>query len=332
MTAGAAAITFAQIEPVGQCNLRCRMCPIQFRPDGPPYGPLAFMKPETFRRLLDEMPALQTLHLQGMGEPLMHPRFFEMVRYATARGVRVTTNTNLTLLSARRARLCVESGLAELHASLDAASAEVYERIRLRAKFARVTRHLEELLRLRRTLGATNPRVRLVTVAMRENLHELAAVVELAAALGVDSVFVQHLCHDYGEAALPARYLPMRRFVDAQTLLREDPGRIEAEFARARERAQRLGVDLRLPRSRPRAGAEAARCDWPWRGPYISYRGEAMPCCMVGTPDRANLGDMARFGVTAVWNGPAYRAFREALASEQPPEVCRSCAVYHGVF
>ena len=26
---------FIQIEPVGQCNLRCQMCPIQFRRDGP---------------------------------------------------------------------------------------------------------------------------------------------------------------------------------------------------------------------------------------------------------------------------------------------------------
>ena len=24
---------FLQVEPVGQCNLRCQMCPIQFRPD-----------------------------------------------------------------------------------------------------------------------------------------------------------------------------------------------------------------------------------------------------------------------------------------------------------
>ena len=30
--------TYVQIEPVGQCNLRCQMCPIQFRQDGPPYG------------------------------------------------------------------------------------------------------------------------------------------------------------------------------------------------------------------------------------------------------------------------------------------------------
>src|SRR5690606_22469877 len=99
-----AGVTFAQIEPVGQCNLRCQMCPIQFRRDGPPHGPLAFMEFETFCRLLAQMPRLETLHLQGMGEPLMHPRFFDMVRHAAARGVRVSTNTNLTLLSERRAR------------------------------------------------------------------------------------------------------------------------------------------------------------------------------------------------------------------------------------
>ena len=44
---------FVQIEPVGQCNLRCRMCPIQFRKDGPPYGPPAFMPFDTFVRLVE---------------------------------------------------------------------------------------------------------------------------------------------------------------------------------------------------------------------------------------------------------------------------------------
>ncbi len=324
-------IRFAQIEPVGQCNLRCRMCPIQFREDGPPYGPLAFMPLETFRRLIEQMPALETLHLQGMGEPLMHPQFFDMVRYAAARGVRVSTNTNLTLLSARRARLCIESGLAELHASLDGATAPTYERIRVRARFTRAKRHLEDLLRIRREVGADRPHVRLVMVVMRENLPELPALVELAHAAGVDSFFVQHLCHDYGEASLPKQYLPMRAFVEAQTLLNEDAGRVEKYFTQARERAAALGVDLRLPRTTP-AVARARRCTWPWDGPYISYDGNAMPCCMVGTPDRANLGRIVEHGVQAVWDGKAYADFREALASDTPPDVCRSCAVYKGVF
>ncbi len=57
-----------------------------------------------------------------------------------------------------------------------------------------------------------------------------------------------------------------------------------------------------------------------------------MPCCMVGTPDRASLGDMAAHGAAAVWNGDAYQSFRAALSSDSPPDVCRSCAIYSGTF
>src|SRR6476469_9904039 len=94
---------YVQIEPVGQCNLRCQMCAIQFRRDGPPFGPLAFMRFDDFTRLVDEFAGLRELHLQGLGEPMMHPRFFDMVAYAAGRGIRVSTNSNLTLLNAPRA-------------------------------------------------------------------------------------------------------------------------------------------------------------------------------------------------------------------------------------
>lgn len=328
------AITFAQIEPVGQCNLRCQMCPVQFRPTGAPHGPLAFMPFAEFQRLLDQLPALQTLHLQGMGEPLMHPDFFKMVEYATARGIRVSTNSNLTLLSARRARQLVASGLYELHVSLDAATPEVYERIRVRAKFTRVRRHLEMLMQARAAGGGDRPQVRLVMVLMRQNVAELPGLVRLASAHGIAGLFVQYLCHDFDEATLPERYRPMRAFIADQTLRDADAAVVGRYFAEARYEADRLGVALRLPRTTPRAPAArgATRCDWPWRGPYISYRGEVMPCCMVGTPDRAQLGSVARQGIDEVWNGASYRAFRQALESDMPPAVCRSCSVYRGTF
>jgi MoaA/NifB/PqqE/SkfB family radical SAM enzyme len=111
--------SYVQIEPVGQCNLRCQMCPIQFRRDGPPYGPLAFMPFENFTRLVDQFTGLKELQLQGLGEPMMHPQFFDMVDYAAARGVRVTTNSNLTLINAARAQRCVQSSLDILHISID---------------------------------------------------------------------------------------------------------------------------------------------------------------------------------------------------------------------
>jgi MoaA/NifB/PqqE/SkfB family radical SAM enzyme len=327
---------FLQIEPVGQCNLRCRMCPIQFRKDGPPHGPPAFLDFGLFLRLLDEFSGLDRLQLQGLGEPMMHPQFFEMVEAAVARGIEVSTNTNATLLNSRRAERCVTSGLHEIHISIDGATAETYEEIRVRARFDRIIANVEGLVAARRRLGGTNPRIRMVVVAMRKNLAELPALVRLAHRLEIDSVFVQHLCHDFGESRLPAHYRPMRDFVDAETLQGEDHDRVKRSFAEARAVATDLGVALRLPRTRPRQHPPGtpgpSRCDWPWRGAYISYQGLAMPCCMVATPDRIQLGNMALLGADRVWNGAAYQAFREALSSECPPEVCRSCAVYSGTF
>ncbi len=328
--------TYVQIEPVGQCNLRCTMCPIQFRQDGPPYGPPAFMAFDTFRRLIDQFPTLQELHLQGLGEPMMHPRFFDMVEYAAGRGVRVSTNSNLTLLNPARAARAVSCGLDTVCVSIDGASAETYERIRVRSRFERVLRGLELLLAARERAGSALPHLRLVMVAMRQNLHELPAIVRLAHQWQFESIFVQHLCHDFGESSLPAHYRPMRDYVDAQTLLHEDPARIEHFFSEARTVARELGIELRLPRTRPRVHPTGTpgpeRCDWPWRGAYVSYQGLAMPCCMVATPDRINFGSMAERGVEAVWNSPAFERFRAQLSSDEPPEVCRSCSVYSGTF
>ncbi len=328
--------SYVQIEPVGQCNLRCQMCPIQFRKDGPPFGPLAFMEWDTYTKLIDGFTTLKDLHLQGLGEPMMHPRFFDMVRYAVKKGIRVTTNSNFTLLNEKRAEELVTCGLSEVHISIDGATAETYERIRVRAHLDKVVRNLGLLRDAQWRHGTDLPVRQMVMVIMRQNLHELPDLVRFAHEWEFKSVFVQHLAHDFGESSLPADYKPMRDFVQAQTLLEEDPARVEHYFNEARTVAQELGVDLRLPRTKVRQHPPGTpgikRCSWPWTGGYISYQGLAMPCCMISTPDRMNMGNMAQEGVEQVWNNLEFREFRDRLASDTPPEICASCAIYNGTF
>ena len=327
---------YVQLEPVGQCNLRCQMCAIQFRQDGPPHGPPAFMSWDAFTALVDGFTGLEELHLQGLGEPMMHPRFFDMVAYAAGKGIRVTTNSNMTLLNTKRAERIVTCGLDRLHVSLDGATAETYERIRVRAHYDRVLRNLDLLLEARAQHGTGLPHLRMVMVIMRQNLHELPDLVRLAHDHSFEGVFVQHLCHDFGEETLPSHYRPMRDFVQEQTLFEEDPARVEHYFGAARAVAEEVGIELRLPRTRPRQHAPGTpgrkRCDWPWTGAYVSYQGYAMPCCMISTPDRLNFGRMDTQGVEVTWNGEAYAAFRARLDSDNPPDICTSCAIYNGTF
>jgi radical SAM protein with 4Fe4S-binding SPASM domain len=331
--------SFVQIEPVGQCNLECRMCPVVYRGDGgarAPGKPPAFMSLETFRSVLDQFPGIRELHLQGMGEPFLHPRLVDMIRYAAAKGIEVSTNTNLTALSDRRIDELVASGLKELHVSLDAAEAEAYEYIRVGSRFARVMRNLERLMEAKRRAGGEEPEVSLVAVAMRRNLEQLPRLVRLARDHGIATISVQHLAHDFSEGTLPPKYQPMRDFVDRQTLLDADSREVERWFAEAREAAERLGVRLRLPKlargAPPPEARGVDRCDWPYRRAYVSYTGQAMPCCMIATPDRHAFGNMAKEGAVRVWTSAEYQAFRERLASGEPPEICRGCAVYNGTF
>jgi len=328
--------TYIQLEPVGQCNLRCQMCAIQFRRDGTPHGPPAFMEWELFVRILEDLPSLSELHLQGLGEPMMHPRFFDMVAYAVGRGITVTTNSNATLLTQRRAERCVTSGLSMLHVSVDGATEGTYQGIRIGASFARVRRNLGHLRDAKRRLARTNPGVRLVMVLMRRNLMELPAVVRLAREHEIDTVFVQHLCHDFTESTLPARYAPMRAFVQAETLTGCDARVTDGVFAEARRIARSLGINLRLPRLDVHEHAPGTpgreRCDWPWHGPYVSYRGDSMPCCMISTPDRGSFGRIGERSISEIWSGADYDAFRAALASDTPPSICQGCSVYRGTF
>jgi radical SAM protein with 4Fe4S-binding SPASM domain len=187
-----------------------------------------------------------------------------------------------------------------------------------------VRRALRNALRLgeaRKRQRAKHPQIRIVL--LRRNLHQLRELVRLAREHGADSLVLEHLWHDGGAA---------RRFVEAESLLNEDAEKLDGPFAEARSLADELGVELSLPRAR-RADPPAAglRCDRPWRGIYVGASGEALPCAMLKTPQRLNLGNMRRSGVVRVWNSEAYREFRERLASSIPPDICRRCAVYDGM-
>ena len=328
--------SYVQIEPVGQCNLRCRMCPINYRDDQPLHGKTKMMDFDLYCRIVDQLQGVKTLHLQGLGEPTLHPRFFEMVQYAVQKGIRVTTNTNLTMINEERAERCVTSGLDTLHFSIDGTNAETYENIRLNARFDKVMANLQNLVDAKQRLNSALPHLHMVMVIMRQNLAELPDLVRLASQYGAEEVFAQQLSHDFGDPAFHKKFQPLNDYVREESLLYEDPERIEQYFGQARELAKELGVTLRLPRPRPRPYPEGTsgrdRCNWPWTAAYISFQGYAMPCCMAASPEVINLGLVNGDNFEAVWNNEPYNQFRDELASDQPPEICRFCSIYNGNF
>jgi radical SAM protein with 4Fe4S-binding SPASM domain len=323
-----------QLEITSACNLRCTMCLVRYRP---PVNKLAgAMPPELFRQVVDDVPGLTRLTLQGLGEPLLSPYLPEMIRVAVERGVTVGFNSNATLLTARRAAELVASRVDWLHVSLDGASAATYQRIRDGADFGTVVANLAGLVRAKRAAGSATPWIRVVFVAMRDNVGELPDLVRLLSDIGVDELRVQNLSHSFSDTDPAGRYDDIRRFTADQALWTgADLDRAEAAFAAARAAAHGHGLRLRLPRLRtpePAPGYAGRGCSWPWEAAYITSAGVVQPCCMVMGDDRVALGSLADHSFPEIWYGPAYRAFRRDLTGAEPPEVCRGCSLYHRTF
>jgi len=309
------------------------MCLVSYRPAlGKTSGAMDL---ETFTALVDELPDLERVTMQGLGEPLLAPDFFSMLGLLAARGIAMGFNTNGTLLTRERAERLVELGVDWLHVSLDGASAGTYEAIRHRSNFELVRRNVAGLVEVMRECGASKPEVELVFVAMRRNVAELSALVRLAHELGVPTVWVQNLSHSFSDTDPSGDYREIREYAKEEALWGGRSPAARRTFAEARTLAGELGVELRLPRlaePEPMREPGTPGCSWPFRSAYITHDAKVQPCCAVMGADRAVLGDAGAEPFEDVWRGQAYRDFRSRLLTDDPPAVCAGCSMYRHVF
>lgn len=322
-----------QVEVTGACNLRCRMCLVSYRAAlGKTSGAMDLA---SFTALVDSLPDLRKVTMQGLGEPLLAPDFFPMLELLAARGIATGFNTNGTLLTREKAERLVELGVEWLHVSLDGATAETYEDVRRGSQFELVRRNVAGLMDVLRARGTTKPDVQLVFVAMRRNVHELPALVRLAAEVGVPTVWVQNLSHSFSDTDPSGDYREIREYAEEEALWAERGEEAERLFAEAERVAATTGVRLRLPRleapERRRDPGEPG-CGWPFDSAYVTHDGKVQPCCAVMGADRAVLGDTRAEPFERVWRNEEYRDFRTRLVSDEPPAVCRGCSMYRHVF
>jgi MoaA/NifB/PqqE/SkfB family radical SAM enzyme len=317
----------AYFEVANRCNSLCATCPLTFSPQESARQ-LSFAE---FRALVDQMPDLQRAVMQGIGEPLLNRELAAMIAYLKARGVYVVFNTNAVLLTRRRQVELIQSGLDELRVSIDGSTPETYLTVRGIPAFDRVVANVAELIATRRELGASHPRVSLWVTALRENLPELPGVIDLAARLGVDEVYLQRMVFGFDNTALarPDQNVYQGWRETAEAIIADAESRALAQgvsFRGADALSPRESIIDRRPQTEPWRA-----CSRPLRLAYVTAAGSALPCCIAPFTDAPyesfTLGNYLRDGVAAVWQGEAYRLFREQLYSSTPPAACRNCGL-----
>jgi MoaA/NifB/PqqE/SkfB family radical SAM enzyme len=287
---------------------------------------------ELFTRIVDQLPDIERAVLHGVGEPMLVKNLPRMVRHLKDRGTYVLFNTNGTVLNERNGRALIEAGLDELRVSLDAASAKSYRAIRGKDYFGRILRNVRAFRNLQEREGRDRPRVSAWLTGLKETIAELPAFVKVAAEIGVKEVYLQRLVFFDNDAvghARPDQALYERLSGDEAAYLEE-----ATRLARAYDMtfsasgaASEPGMSLK----RQEDGTPWSMCRRPWTVMYFTANGRALPCCIAPFSQRGyenyTLGDATQQSLREIWNGAAYRAFREELLSERPPNACAGCGL-----
>src|SRR5579885_1016449 len=194
------------IEPTSRCNEFCQQCPrtLLTREED---RDLTF---DEFRYIVDQFPVLERVVLHGLGEPLLNKDLPRMVRYLKERGTYVLFNSNGIALTEKRGQELIDAGLDEYRLSMDGSTRETYAHVRGVDAFEKIWRNVRAFITMQREQQATKPGVSLWFTAMRENLHELPGLVELANEAGIREVYLQRLVY-FEEGLASSRQALFRR-------------------------------------------------------------------------------------------------------------------------
>jgi len=230
--------------------------------------------------------------LYFQGEPMLHPRFFDIA--GLFRGMNPVISTNGHFLDVESCRMLASSGIRKIIIPYDGISREVYGLYRKGGDHDRVTlgiRNLAAAIREQRS----SLKIELQFLIHRGNEHEEAAVAAFARSVG-------------------ARF----RIKSMQVLDPERAGEWIADETR-RARYTKAGEKWKP------AGTPSRGCLRMWTTPVITTDGDVLPCCFDknGAYAMGNLNDST---LSEIWNGTKYRSFRDSVfRSRDLTDICREC-------
>ncbi|WP_299614118.1 radical SAM protein [uncultured Tateyamaria sp.] len=286
---------FVQIETVSGCNARCRMCSVHDWK-----RTKSAMSDGLFNKLVAELAEkkawVEQVTLQMGGEPLLDRRLEDRVSALKRSGIRsVGFTTNASMLDEDRAKRLLEAGIDMIDFSIDGASAETFEAIRINLSYEEVCGNVLRFIALR---NASDRRVqiRVRMVIQPENAHELDA-------------FVAFWRNQLG----PSDYV-LGRFLNWWAGWREDLSEVPGALLHAKPSSAELNP---LP------------CLAPFSTLVVLSDGRVPLCCLDYNADTP-MGSVVEKSIESIWQGDNFgqvRAAHRARGRAAMP-FCQNCHIF----
>jgi sulfatase maturation enzyme AslB (radical SAM superfamily) len=162
------------VDVTEKCNLACAHCPHHLFERSKNYGG-RHLDQSLHKKLIDEIASdgknyCRYIRYTGLGETLLHPKFVEMIEYASKYcEVPLNVTTNGQILTEERAKRLLDAGVDIFDISIDAYSAETYRKIRRKGDLSKVRTNC---LRLIKTIHTHKYKTKLIVSFVEQPLNK----------------------------------------------------------------------------------------------------------------------------------------------------------------
>ena len=280
------------LELINRCNLECTMCYQGYRNDMKTYT----LSDDDLIRIFNDFKKnkLDALLLSA-SEPLLYNKIDKVLQLAKKSEIMdVFIFTNGTLLNEKNRKMLLNSPLTRLFVSLDAATPETYEKVRISVtknvqkinRLEKIEENIKEFVKLRNESGKQLPLTRVSFVALEDNSHEIDAFINKWINI-VDSVEIQK------ENSIQV-YDKIHKIKNGE--IKNDVKISDKEY----------------------------HCNEPWGQVTISSDGSVGPCCnTVGR--NIDIGNVLEKGLADIWNGKKMLEIRNGFLKNNPHQICKLC-------
>jgi len=309
-----------QMEVTSVCGGRCTYCPHTTMAE---HWRSRHMEPAVFAALWPLIRESERVHLQGWGEPLLHPRFFDFVALARRADCQVSSTTCGLKMDRDIARRLARCGMDMLAFSLAGTDAATNDSVRVGVPFDRVCAAIRMVRSAVRDEGYSALDVHLAYLLLADRVEAVSALPGLMEELDVSTAIVSSLDYIAAEDQTPLAFAPHER----QKISRARQVLYTAAYEAA---AAGRSIVFALPGARAVAGAGGCR-ENVTRSLYVDAEGALSPCVYLNVPDAAANPRRRVFGNALadngleVWQSRDFTAFRETLIRNEPDAACLVC-------
>ena len=278
------------LELVNRCDLECKMCYQGFRNDA--------KKSVLDEKILDKIfldfkkNKLNSLMFSA-SEPLLYKKIGSVFKRAKEADIMdIFLFSNGTLLNEANSRMILESSLTRLFISIDAATEDTYNKVRVpvskrlldQKRLEKLENNIKNFIHLRDNVYKKSlPLVRTSFVALEKNKHEIDLFIEKWKNI-VDSVEIQK------------KVIPHSAFEEAEKANFKNESKISKNYD----------------------------CKEPWGQMTIWSDGTVSPCCATFGRN-IPIGNVEKNSISELWSSKNISSIRDSFKENSPNSVCKTC-------